>query len=102
MSTQVQWDYLFVQVAPARGFKTNVWRICAINGERQQNWERGREWQEFFQEAGSKGWEFVTFDDHFLTDPVVGGKLAIFKRARAKEPSLKRVTTEISKPFLDG
>jgi hypothetical protein len=96
MSAPDQWEYLFVQIAHARGFKVNVWRPYAVDGERLQNWERGPEWQEFFKEVGQQGWEFVTFDDHFLTDPIVGGKLGIFKRRRPAEPQLKRVTSEMT------
>jgi hypothetical protein len=96
------WKYLFVQIGHARGFKANIWRPYAVNGEPLANWEKGPDWQTYFQKLGDEGWEFVTFDDHFLTDPVIGGKIAIFKRPRHKEPRLKRVAPaeEHRPPFL--
>lgn len=89
-----QWDYLFVQVCPARTFTTTSWRAFAVNDEPLPNWERGMEWQEYFQQLGNQGWELVTFEEHFLTNPVLGGKLAIFKRRRPRELKLKRLATD--------
>lgn len=94
MTAYDQWDYLFVQVSPARGFTTTAWRPFAVNGTPLPNWERGLEWQDYFHQLGNEGWEFVTFNDHFLTNPVVGGQLAIFKRRRKEENKLKRLAPE--------
>ncbi len=103
----VQWDYLFVQIALSRGFQTSVYRPFAVNGEKLDRWDRGPDWQEYFQTLGLEGWEFITFDEVFLNDPVIGGKLAIFKRRRPapeEEPRLKRIGTGqlgYSPPFVE-
>lgn len=89
---QQKWEYKFVQFALSRGFKINIYRPIAINDEKLDNWERGPSWQDYFEEQGAAGWEFVTFDEVFLTDTVAGGKLAIFKRPIITEPDHKRQT----------
>ena len=97
MSTP-RWEYLFVHIGLARGFTDVAWRPYSANGQRLDHWERGVGWQDYFQEVGSQGWEFVTFDDHFLKDTSIGGKLAIFKRA---VPTLQP-TTRGTAPFITG
>ncbi|MBN2472541.1 MAG: hypothetical protein JXN59_17580 [Anaerolineae bacterium] len=85
MTGRPQWEYLFIQVSAARGFTSTTWRVFAVNNNPLPNWERGPEWQDHFQQLGEQGWELVSFEEHFLTNPVVGGKLAIFKRQRGAE-----------------
>lgn len=94
--SQTRWEYLFVQVSPARGFTTTTWRAFAINNEPLPNWERGPEWQDYFQQLGQQGWELVTFEEHFLTNPVVGGKLAVFKRPQCEQPlrQIRRIQSQ--------
>lgn len=94
MTAKQQWEYLFVQVSAARGFTSTTWRAFAVNNNPLPNWERGPEWQDFFQQLGEQGWELVSFEEHFLTNPVVGGKLAIFKRQRvpeSQEQTIRRI-----------
>lgn len=90
-----QWEYMFVQIALARGYQTNVYRVFAINNEQVPSWDRGKIWQDFFHEKGAEGWEFMMFDETFLTDAVIGGKLAIFKRAKESpaEVQVRRIGT---------
>lgn len=89
--SQTKWEYLFVQVSPARGFTSTTWRAFAINDEPVANWERGPEWQDFFQQLGQRGWELVAFEEHFLTNPVVGGKLAVFKRPECASQQIRQI-----------
>ncbi|GAB4573213.1 MAG: hypothetical protein Kow0077_14950 [Anaerolineae bacterium] len=101
MKDQRKWEYLFVQVSPARGFTTMTWRAFAVNNEPLPNWQRGPEWMEYFQKLGEEGWELVTLDDHFLTNPVVGGKLAIFKREKVIQPQegpIRRIQPQGKRP----
>lgn len=94
MATQAQWEYLFVHVGLARGFSEATWKPYSINDRPLSQWERGPTWQEYFQSLGDQGWEFVTFEDRFLSNPVIGGKIAVFKRLRSAVPikQLKRET----------
>lgn len=92
MTATGRWEYLFVHLGHARGFKDTSWRPFKVNNEKLPRWEAGPDWKDYFQQLGAEGWEFVTFDEQFIADPVIGGKLAIFKRF-TPHAEVKRVGT---------
>ena len=86
-------------VGLARGFSEATWKPYSINDRPLDQSDRGPTWQEYFHSLGDQGWEFVTFEDRFLSNPVIGGKIAVFKREREAVPikQLKRETvTELA------
>jgi len=103
MMTSAQWDYLFVHIGLARGFSDACWKPYSINDRPLGQWEKGPTWQEYFQQLGDQGWEFVTFEERILANPGIGGKIAVFKRPRGTQP-LKQLQPEAERkaPFVMG
>ncbi len=90
MAVNPHWEYLFVHIGLASGFRAPTWRPYAINGEELPQWEKGPLWQDYFHQLGQEGWEFVAFDETLVDNKVVGGKLAIFKRKASEATDLKQ------------
>ncbi|GEM_PF-1626337 len=93
-ANNTHWEYLFVHVGHARGFHESTWRPYKVNGKELPKWEKGPHWQDYFHELGNQGWEFITFEETFIEDTLIGGKLAIFKRRRETEPPVRRLSQE--------
>lgn len=105
VASQERWEYLFVHIGHASGFREVTWRPFKVNRKPLPAWEKGPHWQDYFQELGTQGWEFVTFEDSFIDDKIVGGKVAIFKRRIVREPEVRRIAqreenAEHKPPFI--
>lgn len=57
----VQWEYHFIAIEFARGnMRTpGEWRVRYINGQGQNDWEKGPSMFEYCAARGAEGWEMV-------------------------------------------